>query len=590
MSAKGVTHYLIPSADEHINEYVPAWAERRAWMSGFTGSAGDLLVGLEDSETFLFADGRYHLQAEQQLDGSGIGVQKVGTKAGKPLGRLLTELAGSRDDALVLGHDPMVMTVAAADQLNRMLDERGARFEAVTPNLVDLVWKGRPRPPVTPLIACPPEWTGQSMADKAARLRDELRKQGADALIAVKLDQIAWFTNLRSTDDIPYNPVFEAFLFVDRQAVHLFLHAPESRIPMGFADAGNGVFVRDYAEFLPFVEGLDATCVSVDPTGATQGVLDALEQNPNVKVVRATSPLEEAKAVKNDAERRCMERANLMASAAKTKALLWLEAELEAGRTVTEESFLDTIEGFYGAIDGYRQLSFNTISSTGEHGAIIHYATADDTPLTAGDLFLIDSGIQMNGGTTDDTRTVTVGTPTDEQRRIYTRVLQAHVAGARHVFPEDVTGAMIDAVVRAPMWADYMNYDHGTGHGVGAFLNVHEGPFALSETRRKAFAVHGLKPGMVTSIEPGYYRAGFGGVRLENLYIIDDTGNEKDGRTWLKFTPLTWIPFDLRLIDDALLTVDEREWLAHYHAECRERLAPLLTDEERSALERVLKE
>ena len=590
MASHGLSHYLVPSADEHLNEYLPSWHLRRAWISGFTGSAGDVLLGTTSEETWLFADGRYHLQAERELEGSGIGLQKVGAKGAKTLREVLAEIAARSGKSCVVGYDPMVLPVAFVEEMSRALTEGGASLRAVSPNLVDELWADRPPPPQTQLIRHPIESAGVAMGEKVDQLRRDLSRRNARGFAAVKLDQIAWLTNLRSTDDIPHNPVFESYLWVDGEAVALFVHGAAARLPAGFENDVPGFRVLEYQEFIPFLASRGVCSVLVDPDGVTQGVLDALNRNSNLKVVRGASPLEEAKAIKNEAEQRSMADANRMAGAAKTRAILWLARETEAGRAVTERSFREALEGHYRGIDGYRQLAFPTIAAAGDHGAIVHYGGADETELRPGELFLVDSGIQTDAGTTDATRTVAVGDPTPDQRRIYTRVLQAHIAGAAQVFPEETPGAAIDALVRAPLWAEHLQYDHGTGHGVGAFLNVHEGPFSLSEPKGRAGPTRGLKPGMITSIEPGYYRAGFGGVRLEGLYLIREEGAESDGRKWLGFTPLTWIPFDPKLIDEGLLGERERRWIRSYHAECLERLGPYLTTGEKAQLRRMLGE
>lgn len=588
LKRRGLSHYLVPSADEHLNEYLPPWHQRRSWMSGFTGSAGDLLVGIDPDETWLFTDGRYHLQAERELRGSAIGLQKVGARGAKTLRQVLKELAVRHGSACAVGYDPMVVPMASAEELARALEEGGGNFTAACPNLVDELWLDRPAPPRTPLLACPLEWTGRALGEKVLQLRKDLAERGADALVLVKLDQIAWLTNLRSTDDIPFNPVFEACLYLDGGGLHLFLHGGEERLPAGFGEEVPGFRAWPYEEWIPFLRKAPAARVIVDPDATTRGVLDALTGNPGLRVVRGLSPVEEAKAVKNETEQRCMARACLLASAAKARAFLWLARESGAGRPVTERSFRDAIEGYYAAIDGYRQLSFQTIAAAGEHGAIVHYAEADETELRSGELFLVDSGIQMDGGTTDDTRTVAVGPPTREQRRAYTAVLKAHIACAAQIFPEETPGAALDAVTRAPLWSERLVYDHGTGHGVGAFLNVHEGPFSLSEAKGRVQATRGLKTGMITSIEPGYYRPGFGGIRLEGLYLVADRGTDAEGRRWLGFEPLTWIPFDPSLIDAALLDETERAWVRRYHDGCLERLGPYLSAEEREELGRLL--
>ncbi len=589
MRALGLTHYLVPSGDESLGEYLPPWRQRRQWASGFTGSAGDLLVGLEESETWLFTDGRYHLQAEQELIRSGIGLQKVGAKDALSLAQLLRALADQHGARCAVGFDPMVLQAEAAASLEKDAAARGARLVPVQPNLIDELWQERPPAPATPLFACPLAWTGASMGEKLAALRASLDKLCADAIVLVRLDQICWLTNLRASGEIPYAPFFEACLYADRTAVHLFLHAPAERLPAGFGQDIPGFQAHARAEFLPFLEGLTERRVLIDPERTTAGVLAAARTGRGVTIVSAESPVETAKAIKNDAELECLRRANLLASAAVTRALLWLEEERTAGRAVSERSFKERLEALFAASPGWSGLAFATIAASGEHGAIVHYGGAGDTPLADGRLFLIDAGIHADGGTTDATRTVAVGEASAAQRRRYTLVLKSHLRAARQVFPEDTPGSALDALARSPLWAEQMNYDHGTGHGIGAFLSVHEGPFSLAERRRKPGARHGLKAGMVTTIEPGHYLAGQDGIRLENVYAIRPTGQDSgDGVSWLRFEPLTWIPLDRRLIDATRLEEAERAWLRAYHERCREVLGPLLAEHERAALRALL--
>ena len=586
MRKLGLTHYLVPSTDENINEYLPAWRQRRQWVTGFTGSAGDLLVALEPENTWLFTDGRYHLQAEVELKGSGIGLQRVGAEGGQSLLKLLAGWPKDGATTRVLGFDPLVVPLMMSEAIEKALKKSGAEARPVEQNLVDAHWRDRPLPPETPLLACPPEWTGQSVEAKLAELRSTLLEQGADATLAVRLDQIAWLTNLRSLDDIPFNPVFESFLYLDQSELHLFLNGPRRRLPADFGAGLAGFQAHPLEEFLPFLRGLGATRVALDPERVTRGVADALEQNQAVTVTRAESLIESRKALKNEAELKCMEHANLMASVAKLRSLFWLRDQLAAGRAVTERSLLLQLEQLYSEIDGYQGLSFGTISATGMHGAIIHYSNADETRLEPEDLLLIDSGIQLAGGTTDDTRTFAVGPGTDEQRRIYTLVLKGHLRAARQIFPRGTPGASIDTLTRSPLWSERLNYSHGTGHGVGAFLNVHEGPFGIADLSRKAAVTKPLLPGMVTSIEPGYYSPEFGGVRLENLYVVRElVSADEQPPGWLEFFPLTWIPFEGRLIDAALLDEPERAWLDWYHDECKRRVEPYLSAEENRKLD-----
>jgi Xaa-Pro aminopeptidase len=421
-------------------------------------------------------------------------------------------------------------------------------------------------------------------------VRKQLAAEGASAHVVIKLDQIAWLTNLRSFDDVPYNPVFLANLWIDREQVTLFLHEPATRLPAGFGDKVPGLVVRPYGEFRDFLAAQRDHVVLADRDRLTEGVLAALgcEDGRN-RCLSGTSPIEKLKAIKNDAELRAMARANLMASAAKTRAILWLADRLELGEPVTERSFLEHLEGLYASIEGFRSLSFNTISATGEHAALPHYGDADDTPIQLGETFIIDSGIQVGGGTTDDTRTVGIGDATPEKARIFTLVLKAHLRGAMITFPAGTAGAAIDAIVRQPMWAEALDYSHGTGHGVGAFLNVHEGPFTLGDSKRHPASAVPLEPGMITSIEPGYYATSFGGVRHENLYVVVDRGRDDHQVRWLGFEPLTYIPFDVDWIDFDLLDERERGWLEDYHRRCLGRLASLLPAEEVAVLKSRLR-
>lgn len=581
MREHGLSHYLVPSADEHINEYLPGWGQRRPFMTGFRGSAGDALIGLE--EAWLFTDGRYHLQAELELHGSGVQLSKVGAPGHPSLEQFLQQSGRKQGSKLQVGYDPMVVGVGAARQLAGILKSEGAGWKAVRPNLVDAIWTDRPQPVQTPLTVVPPAWTGQSADQKIAGIRQDLERAGATALVLVKLDQLAWLFNWRSAEDIPFNPVFEGYAYLDQDSIHLFLHGGDQRLPAE-AEMPTGLQVHHHHAFLDFLGKLPTCRVLSDPSGVTMGVQLALEENPAVTVVVADSPVEQAKSRKNPTEQESMRRANRRASAAKVRALHWLDQELAGGRAVTEKSFQEYIEKSYAQLEDYWGLSFDTISATGPHGAIMHYNSADESPLEDGTLFLIDSGAQVAGGTTDDTRTVAVGQVSAEQKRLYTLVLQCHMAAASQIFPAGTPGTALDALCRMPLWREGLDFDHGTGHGVGCFLNVHEGPFAISERERKPFAVRPLAEGMVTSIEPGFYKNGWGGIRLENLYLIVEDRVDENGRQWLRFEPLTFIPFDQRLIELSMLSDSEKAWLDAYHTRVKQELGKEMEPAEVAAL------
>ena len=582
MLEHGVDDYLVTSSDEHLNEYLPLWRARREFLSGFTGSAGDLLVGKEDA--WLYTDGRYHLQAETELQGSGVSLMKVGEEDARTLLQDVEQRAKDRP-GLVLGVDPMVIPVSVAEALRSALKRAGGQLREVAGNLVDPIWTDRPTPAQSQLIAMDTAWAGRSPSEKIEQVRADLKAVGAESIAVVKLDQIAWLLNLRSTDDVPYNPVFEAFLFLDPEAVHVFLRGAGDRLPDD-AESVPGLVVHEYADYPGFLAGTGGR-VMIDAARTTAGVVSALKA-AGCDIVRGLSPLERQKAIKNEAEQAAQLRANLAASVVKTRALLWLRREVTNGNQVTEESFKDRLEALYCEQKDYHGLSFNTIAATGPHGAIIHYGACDATPLEPGHLFLIDSGAHIGGGTTDDTRTVAVGTVDAESRRAYTLVLKGHIGAARQVIPDGSNGSALDALARAPLWNAGLNYDHGTGHGVGAWLCVHEGPFSIAERGSRTFTGEPLRDGAVSSIEPGYYKAGWGGVRIENLYVYRTVEPDGSSRKFLRLEPITWIPFDPDLIDDTLLNDDERTWIADYHQGCVERLSPLLPEMERYELQALI--
>ena len=580
MREHGLDVYIVPSADEHQNEYLPLRRARREFLSGFTGSAGDLLVGCE--EAWLFADGRYHLQAEKQLRGTGITLVKLGTPGARQLPHQVVALA-RRQEGLKVGVDPMLVSVRFGRSLAKELKHARGSLVDVPGNLVDRIWRNVPSPSKSKLLALSPEWTGRTPSEKVEELRQDLTEAGAESTVVTKLDQIAWLLNLRSADDIPYNPVFESFLIVNQKEVHLFLIGGEERLPKTWQERPKDLLVHEYDTFAKVLQSTRGA-VLVDSTALGRSVVGALEQ-AGCSLVSALSPIEKRKALKNSAERKAQRRANLRASVAKTRALLWLRRELSAGRTVTETGFKDRIESHYAEQEGYFGLSFTTISATGPNGAIVHYGECGERPLEAGDLFLIDSGAHIDGGTTDDTRTVSVGPCEDpEKRRIYSLVLKGLIACSRQRIPQGSAGTALDSLARSSLWNAGLNYDHGTGHGVGAFLNVHEGPFAISERERRAGSTYGLQAHMITSIEPGYYRPGWGGIRLENLYLLEAASEPTNSQKWLRLDPLTFVPFDRSLIDDHLLDASEQEWLRAYHATCLEKLSPLLSEEDRLAL------
>jgi Xaa-Pro aminopeptidase len=579
--------YLIPSVDEHINEYLPESKQRRAWVSGFSGSAGDFL--LTEADAWLFVDSRYHEQVDYEVALDCMRVSKLG-KPGEPLLsekiQTLAEARPQKNKPFRLGFDPFTLSVQQGQAFQKAFntfDPDAIQLTPVQGNLVDQVW--RPETPAaerSEVFALPDEITGKTTAEKLRAVQARMIALKVDLLPVTKLDQVAWLFNLRG-QDIPYNPVFTAYVLITPDAAHLFVDS--SRIQAQASQALQGIVqfhpYEAYAQTLQKWPGKPT--VLLDPKHTTWGTLELIEQQGG-RIKEVEHPVELMKAVKNPAEIAGMRDANLKASRGKIRAWYWLEQQLSAGVTVTEESFRQAIEGFYAQEEGFQGLSFNTISGAGTNSSIVHYGTPDpEKTLEPGELFLIDSGCQFWGGTTDDTRTMLVGdvaTPLQIQR--FTEVMKAHINCAMQEFPKGTEGARLDGITRATLWQAKLDYGHGTGHGVGAFLNVHEGPNGIHKLASKP-----LEPGMVNSIEPGYYEAGWGGIRLENLYLVAERGHDPVGLPWYGFDQLTFIPFDKKLIDFSLLTPAQTEWLRAYHQTILDKIGPTLSSEEALWLKKI---
>ncbi len=556
--------YLVPSADEHLNEYLPAAKCRREWLSGFTGSVGDLLVGRE--QCWLFVDSRYHEQAAKEVNTQCITVCKLGLPDEANLQETLESLAKS--GKLRIGFDPWITALAGFRSLEKRLKRYGVEWVATTENLVDQVWKqsGIPDFPQSKIFTISDQISGESIASKLTRVREFLKHHGVNLLPITKLDQIAWLFNLRG-QDIPYNPVFIAYALITPKKAYLFTEC--ARI-----DASIQSSLADDVEFLPY-ESFSATLqsqlsgnatVSIDANQITLGTHQLLDQD-HVTVIELPSPVDAMKGEKNSTELEQMRLANLKASLAKTLAIKRINEALTTGKRLSEKDIAHCIEQQYAQSEEFVGLSFNTIAALGENASIVHYGTPSASRFAQpSELILIDSGAQFWGGTTDDTRTISTGKPTPRQIFCYTQVLRAHINCAMQRFPKGTLGSQLDGITRSCLWLAGLNYGHGTGHGVGAFLNVHEGPHGLN-----ARGLYPLEPGMITSIEPGFYEPGWGGIRLENLYIVVEVEPN-----WYGFEPITYIPFDGQLIDLAYCDTHQLQWLKSYHTEVVEKLSPLL--------------
>lgn len=568
LGEEDLDYYWVPSSDEFLNEYVVARAKRLHFLSGFSGSAGNIVIGRESA--WLFVDGRYHVQAPQEVDTSLFDVQKIGAPGAVDHVTFLMGKAASKNK-LRVGVDPHCLSSQQFQSLAEALEKLGGKLIAVEKNLVDSSWDKRPQPQFGEIEKLPDSIDRHRFQDRLERVRQALRALGCDGTVVQKLDQIAWLFGRRG-QDIEFNPVFESLLVIGPKDLWLFLHKGQQGL---FSDEQD-IHIEDYGQRMSrlttIFKELGQDCRwFLDPHRVTQGVISLLSdsrQSCGIDVI------EQLKSRKTEDEAAAMERAGLLASAAKVKAFCWLDSQLESGHPVSELTFRDHLANCYGAMPGFRGLSFSVISSVGPNSAICHYSTPNpEATLEEGQFFLVDSGAHYIGGTTDATRTIYIGeNPSAEHKRVYTLVLKAHIACARLRFPVGTIGVQLDAITRAPLWNAGADYIHGTGHGVGAWLNVHEGPMGIGLPARGHSSEQPIAAGQVLSIEPGLYREGWGGTRIENLYLVENEANDELGRENLRFKALTWLPLSCELMDKSLLTFEEVDWINAYHREVLERL------------------
>ncbi len=572
MRELGLAAYLIPSTDPHQSEYLPECWMRRAWFSGFTGSAGDVVVTLQGAG--LWTDGRYFLQAEKELRGSGIRLFRMGDR-GVP--KLQDYLASALQKGEAAGVDPRLLSVDRAAELEKALHPSGARMAYPEENLVDELWKDRPSVSTEPALEHPVRFAGETVSSRLRRLRAEMKSRRVQAHVLNNLDAIAWLFNIRGRD-IAYNPLVISYAIVDGRSASLFAH-PGKIPPALEKKLSRNVAVRPYDEFAGALQELavKGPRVWLDSAVASRwiaGLLDGCDILPD------RSPVAAMKARKNDAEIAGMKEAHVRDGVAMVRFLRWLEAEVPGGK-VTELSAAEALEACRSGGENYVGPSFDTISGYAGNGAVIHYRVTGKTNLTLKPqgIYLTDSGGQYLDGTTDITRTVLLGgRATKEQREQFTRVLKGHVALASALFPSGIAGYRLDTLARQPLWEAGLDYNHGTGHGVGAHLGVHEGPQSIG-TR---WAEAALEPGNILSNEPGYYVDGQYGIRIENLILVrEEPKLGKDGRSFLGFETITLCPIDRRLIEPKLLTSKELDWVNAYHRRVQRALSPLLATEER---------
>lgn len=578
MVRHGVSACLVPTADPHLSEYLPAHWAARAWLSGFTGSAGTLVVTATDAG--LWTDARYFEQAERELAGSGIALmrQRV-AHAPEHLDWLRQRLR--RGDVLAVAGDSLAL--ATRRQLERLLKENGATLRTDL-DLPGEVWTDRPDLPHAPVFAHAAAYACTSRAEKLARLREAMRGHGASHHLLSSLDDIAWLTNLRGAD-VAYNPVFLAHCLIDADTATLFAERSQFDEDTLAALAADGVRLADYAAVTAALARLGADdALLFDPARVVCAVIDALPAH--VRRIEAGQPSTHFKARKNACELAHIRKTMRRDGAALVRAFRRLEDRLAAGMRQTELDVDALLREERAAQEDFVGESFATIAAYQANGALPHYRATPEAHATLErrGLLLIDSGGQYLGGTTDITRVLALGETSAEQRRDATLVMKGLIALSRARFPKGASGPQLDALARAPLWAAGLDYGHGTGHGVGYFLNVHEGPHGIRPPASGA-ALVALEPGMISSIEPGVYKPGRHGIRHENLAVVVETEHGEFGE-FLAFETLTLCPFDRRALEPALLNPEERAWLDDYHATVRAALAPLLEGADLAWLER----
>jgi Xaa-Pro aminopeptidase len=577
LKAERLDGFVVPLTDEHMSEYVGSYAQRLAWLTGFQGSAGSAVVLPEQAA--IFTDGRYTLQVRDQVDGRHWSYQSVPETS---VAEWLKEHApgGGR-----IGYDPWLHTKEWVTKARGALAEKGAELVAVPRNPIDAVWEGKPEPSKARLIVHPDEYAGKSSPAKRQEMADWLKEQKADAAVLSALDSIAWTFNVRG-QDVEHTPVALSFALVHEDGTSDLFAAPEKIGDDVRQHLGNGVRLHDRAAFEPFLRSLAGKTVIADPERAVAAIFEALEEG-GAKVVQKRDPSVLPRAVKNEAEIFGHKAAQARDGAAMVRFLHWLSVEAPKGG-LDELKAAARLQSFREECGDLRDTSFDTISGAGPNGAIVHYRVSEETnrPLEINSIYLVDSGGQYPDGTTDITRTVAIGSPTSEMRDRFTRVLKGNIAIDRARFPEGTRGSQLDSFARQYLWQAGLDYAHGTGHGVGSYLSVHEGPQRIAPAgSSQSGGDEPLRAGMILSNEPGYYKAGEYGIRIENLVLVVPVEVEGAEKKLLGFETLTFAPIDRNLVDIALLTLEEKEWIDLYHARVLEIVGPQVEGEARRWLE-----
>jgi Xaa-Pro aminopeptidase len=571
MVAAGVSAIWVGSGDAHQSEYVASSEERRSYLSGFTGSAGTAVVTMD--QALLWTDGRYFLQGEQQLSEE----WKLMRSGNKGVPEINTWLANTLSSGDKVGVDARLLSASEANGMIKKLAKKQITLVGLDSNPIDYAWgSDQPARPSTSVRPHPMHLAGKSHVDKIADVVTAIKAEGSVGCVFSMLDEICWLLNLRG-NDVQFNPVFYAFCVVTLDKVHLFIN-PVQVTEDSKSHLGTHVVLHPYEDTKSFVENLSKSGrVMADPSQLNWEIYQALGDS----VISMKSPVTLPKSIKNETELNGIRAAHLRDGAALTAFLHWLEVTVTARKeTVTEYTAAEKLEEFRGKMPMHISPSFATIAGYGSNGAIIHYKPEQDTAAVIGteSLFLLDSGAQYADGTTDVTRTLHFGEATERMKECYTRVLQGHIGLATSIFPELTLGSRLDAIARLPLWEAGLDYNHGTGHGVGAHLNVHEGPQGIGFRKREN--EEGFRAGMTISNEPGYYEDGAFGIRIETVCITIpvDTPNRFGNRDFCGFETVTMTPINTKLVVNELLSQKERKWLNDYNAEVRSKLLPIMKE------------
>ncbi len=585
LSNRGLDGFVVPISDEHMSEYVGAYAQRLAWLTGFGGSAGTAVILTDPAHNpaaAMFVDGRYVLQVRDQVDARFYAYETVPqTSVAKWLGQHAP--AGAR-----IGYDPWLHGKGWVAAARKALAGTGGELVAVESNPIDAVWEDRPVPSPAPAVVHEETYAGVPSQAKREEISAWLTEQKLDAAVITALDSIAWLLNIRGAD-VDRTPVSLSYVLAHADGTADLFIAEEKVTPDLARHLGNAVRIRKRSAFVPALRDLAGKRIAVDPERAVEAIFATLEQ-AGAEIVEARDPAVLPKAIKNAVEQQGHRDAQARDGAAVSRFLRWLEQNGPSG-TVTEMSAADALQDFRQQSGDLRDLSFDTISGAGPNGAIMHYRVSEETnrTLEPGSVYLVDSGGQYPDGTTDITRTVWVGgagEPSAEVKDRFTRVMKGHIAIARAVFPRGTAGHQLDVLARQFLWQAGVDYAHGTGHGVGSFLAVHEGPQRIAKSAGgQAGTDQELVPGMIISNEPGYYKAGAFGIRLENLVLVESRQIDGAEDDYMGFETLTLVPFDASLLDLSLMTPDDIAWWNAYHAQVLVVIGPRLEGEDRAWLE-----